>query len=299
MRRRHFLYGLGACGLGLTLPFFALRGSHAASSWEEDRVRSQLEALEVHAGGRLGVALFQQSRGELFNHRGGQRFPLCSTFKVLLAGAVLHKSLYEPHLLSTPIDLKAEDMLPHSPVCQAAINKSLTVQALCIAALTESDNAATNLLLDVVGGPQALRSFVWSSLGDHIFRLDRREPDVNNVSPRDVRDSTTPTAMAASVGSLVLGENILPAAERRMLVQWLKDTKTGTARIRAGVPRNWQVGNRSGTGPYGITNDVALLWPPEGEPYVLALYYMQEDPQADIKEELLAEVAQLLCGYRW
>ena len=297
MNRRHFLHGL--CALPFT-PLLCLdaRPARAASPWEEERISDQLKALALDAGGRLGVSLHHPQRGQLYSLNGDQRFALCSTFKVILVGAVLHKSMAEPGLLQKTLPVTAKDILSHAPLTKPHTGKSMSVEQLCAAALLESDNTAANLLIHLLGGPQSVRSFAWGTLGDSLFRLDRDEPTLNDVAPRETHDTTTPNAMSASVCKLVLG-TVLQEPQRQQLQDWLKQCRTGTQRIRAGVPASWQVGNRSGTGPYGTTNDVAVLWPPKADPVVLALYYTQDSPRAPQNELLLAKAAKLMCTYRW
>lgn len=297
MLRRHFLQALAALPLSLS-PLAWAAPARAASPWEEERLSDQLKALEMDSGGRLGISLRHATRGLLYALRGDERFPLCSTFKALLVGHVLHLSAQSAGLLAQPLAVTAEDIVPYSPAVEQRVGASMTVEELCVAALTLSDNTAANLLLRVVGGPQALRGFVWTTLNDPMFRLDRWEPECNNVTPRDPRDTTTPNAMTASLEKLLL-KDVLPAPQKAQLLSWMRQCRTGEQRIRAGVPAGWQVANRSGSGDYGITNDIALLTPLQGEPLVLALYYMGPTPNAPKQEQMLAEAARLLCGYRW
>ena len=297
MRRRHFLQGLAALPFCLGSLGLAATG-RAASAWEEERLGDQIKALELDSGGKLGISLRHPTRGLLYSLHGNERFPLCSTFKVILAGAVLARAVQDPALLARAVPVTDKDMVPYSPVTERHVGGDMTVEALCAAAMTLSDNTAANLLLHLLGGPQAVRSFAWSTLKDPLFRLDRLEPDCNAFTPGDPRDTTTPDAMSASLDTLLF-KDVLPAPQRDMLLHWMRTCRTGEARIRAGAPEGWQVGNRSGSGDYGITNDVALLQPPQGEPLILALYYRGPAENSPRQEELLAETTRLLCAYRW
>lgn len=297
MHRRHFLKTLAVLPFCLS-PLALVSPARAASPWEEERLSDQIKALEMDSGGRLGISLRHATRGQLYSLRGDERFPLCSTFKALLAGHVLYLSVKTPGLLRQPIVVNAADIVPYSPTVEPRVGSSMTVEDLCVAALTLSDNTAANLLLRVVGGPQALRGFTWTTLNDPLFRLDRWEPECNAVIPQDPRDTSTPNAVAMSIDTLLL-KDVLPEAQKKQLLTWMRHCRTGEQRIRAGVPTGWQVANRSGSGDYGITNDIALLEPPQGEPLILALYYMGPTPDAPKQEQMLAEVTRQLCGYRW
>lgn len=256
-------------------------------------LQAQLAALSREAGGRLGVAFLDPATGRRFAFRGGERFPFCSTFKLVLAAAVLRKSQDEPGLLAQPVAYGQGDLLAWAPATRKALEegRSMTVGDLCAAAIQVSDNTAANLLLDRLGGPKALTAYA-HGLGDTAFRLDRREPELNTAVPGDARDTTTPVAMARTVATLVLGD-ALAAPQRRQLADWLKGNTTGGESIRAGVPAGWTIGDKTGGGAYGTTNDVAVLWPPQGGPLLLAVYFTQPQKDAPARKDVLAAATRL------
>ena len=256
----------------------------------------QLAALSREAGGRLGVAFLDPATGRRFAFRGGERFPFCSTFKLMLAAAVLRKSQDELGLLTQPVAYGQGDLLAWAPATRKALEegRTMTVGDLCASAIQVSDNTAANLLLDRLGGPKALTAYA-HGLGDTAFRLDRREPELNTAVPGDPRDTTTPAAMACTVEKLVLGD-ALAAPQRRQLADWLKGNTTGGESIRAGVPAGWTVGDKTGSGSYGTTNDVAVLWPPQGGPVVLAVYFTQPQKDAPARKDVLATATRLVLA---
>src|SRR3954454_19779955 len=102
-------------------------------------------------------------------------------------------------------------------------------------------------------------------------RLDRNEPELNSASPGDERDSTTPAAMCADMQQLLLG-NVLSESSRQQLEDWLHHNETGALMIRAGVPKTWMVGDKTGRCGNGATNDVAIIRRPAGAPILVAIY---------------------------
>lgn len=253
---------------------------------------AKLAALEKSAHGRLGLAVLDTATGTRFGYRDRERFPLCSTFKLVLAAAILKKSQADPTLLAKHVRYTEPELLAWAPITRQHLAQGLDVAALCAAALQYSDNTAANLLLRELGGPRALTAFA-RGLGDQAFRLDRPEPELNSAVPHDPRDTTTPSAMAATTAKLVLGR--APAlATREQLAQWLRGNTTGNDSIRAGVPAGWDVGDKTGSGAYGTTNDVAVLWPPKGAPLVLALYFTQPDKDAPARKDVLASATRLV-----
>ncbi|WP_175682483.1 PEN-B family class A beta-lactamase [Burkholderia cenocepacia] len=252
-----------------------------------------LADLERDAGGRLGVCAIDTASGRVIEHRAGERFPFCSTFKAMLSAAVLAQSVERPGLLQQRVTYTKADLVNYSPVSEKHVGAGMTVAALCEAAIQYSDNSAANLLMKLIGGPSAVTAYA-RSIGDDAFRLDRWETELNTALPGDLRDTTTPAAMAASLRVLTLGD-ALPAAQRAQLVAWLRGNKVGDKRIRAGVPAGWAVGDKTGTGDYGTTNDAGVIWPTSRAPIVLAVYYTQTRADARAKDDVIASVARIVA----
>lgn len=287
MRRRTVL-GLGLAALAFGRPALAA----AAEAQDDPRARfaAALEAIEARSGGRLGVALVEVGAARRWSYRGRERFPMCSTFKTLLAAAVLARIDRGEETLARRVAVRAEDLVENSPFASARVGGEASVGDLCEAMVTLSDNACANLLLPLVGGPEGLTRFLRST-GDPTTRLDRIEPALNEAAPGDPRDVTTPEAMAATVERLLFGEILTPAS-RGMLVRWLVDSQTGANRLRAGLPKDWTVGDKTGVGRNGTSNDVAAAWPTEGAPLILACYLTGSTLDADGRDAVHADVAR-------
>ena len=284
--RRTFLLAASALPLASACTAWSAKAQPAASAGAE------LAALERAAGGRLGVYALDTGNGARVQHRATERFPLCSTFKAMLAAAILERSTRESGLLERRVSYGRSDILPNSPITEKHLGQGMSVSALCAATLQYSDNAAANLLMKMLGGPSAVTAFA-RAIGDQAFRLDRWETELNSAIPGDPRDTTTPEAMAASLQRLVLGDG-LGAAQRGQLAAWLLGNTTGATRIRAGVPADWKVGDKTGAGSYGTVNDVGVLWPPAGAPLVLAVYLtFPAQKDAEGRNDVIASAARI------
>ncbi|WP_391529216.1 class A beta-lactamase [Photorhabdus akhurstii] len=279
---------------GITFPLINF-AFPAWSSATPSSLHKQLAELENSTKGRLGVTLINTVNGQEIQYRGDERFPFCSTFKLILVAAVLHKSMSQPELLAKHIHYRESDLLSYAPIAHKNLNQGMSIAQLCAATMQYSDNTAANLLIKELGGLEAVNRFT-QGIGDPAFRLDRREPDLNSAIPGDLRDTTTPAAMAASVKKIVLGE-VLGASQREQLIVWLKGNTTGDASIRAGAPAGWIVGDKTGAGDYGTTNDVAVLWPPKGAPVVLAVYFTQPQQDAESRRDVLAAATRLVMAH--
>jgi beta-lactamase class A len=255
----------------------------------------QLAALERRHGGRLGVAVLDTVGGRRINHRGEQRFPMCSTFKWLAAALVLARIDRGEERLDRRVVFTPADLVPYSPVTGLHTGApGMTMAELCRAAVTLSDNTAGNLLLASFGGPAGLTAFA-RSLGDTMTRLDRIEPDLNEAAPGDPRDTTTPAMMLSNMRALLLGD-ALSAASRAQLTAWLVASTTGGKRLRAGLPPDWRVGDKTGTGENGATNDVAILWPPGRGPLLVTAYYVEAAATPEQRDAVLADVGRIVAG---
>ncbi|WP_219420159.1 class A beta-lactamase [Pseudonocardia nigra] len=254
-------------------------------------VAARFADLEGRFAARLGVYAVDAGGGRELAHRADERFAMCSTFKTLAAAAVLDRT--PPEHLGTRVHWTTADVAPYSPVSQQHVADGMTIRELCDAAIRYSDNTAANLLLEELGGPEEITTFA-RSLGDTVTRLDRFEPELNTAVPGDERDTTSPRAIAGTYRALVLGDRLEPA-DRDLLTGWLVGNTTGGARIRAGVPAGWRVGDKTGTGGYATANDVAVVWPPDRAPIVVAVLTSKAAADADADDALLAEAATLVA----
>lgn len=250
-----------------------------------------LAALETSAGGRLGVAVLDTGSGRQVLHRAAERFAFCSTFKTVVAAAILARSEQEPGLLERRIQYTKADLVTYSPETEKHLDAGMTVAALCKATVQVSDNAAANLLMKVLGGPPAVTAYA-RSIGDQEFRLDRWETELNSAIPGDPRDTTTPAAMMQSVHRLLLGDALAPP-QRQQLVDWMVGTVTGNERIRAGSPAGATVADKTGTGAYGVTNDIGVVWPKGRAPLVVVVYYTGPAKDSKARSDVVAAATKI------
>lgn len=290
--RRLFL-GVVAAGTVATAFAPLARGTEGAP--RSTPAALSFAGLEQHNGGRLGVAVLDLHTGRRLAHRADERFPMCSTFKWVLAAQVLARVDRGQEALSRRVRYAASDLVTYSPITERhAGARGMTVDALCEAAVTMSDNTAANLLLRTVSGPAGLTTWLRAQ-GDAVTRLDRVETALNAATPGDPRDTTTPAAMLATMHRLLLGDVLSPAS-RALLVRWLVECRTGQTRLRAGWPAHWRVGDKTGSGAHNTTNDVGIAWPPGRKPLLVAAYSTGAEVDASARHSMLADVARIARG---
>jgi beta-lactamase class A len=285
--RRSILLAAASTPVASTCSFLpAAQSSQAAAD-------ARFRDLETSLDGRLGVFALDTGSGKRLAYRAAERFPMCSTFKAVLAGAILDRSTRDDSLLAQRIPYAAADLVTYSPITEKNTGDGMLVSELCAAAVRYSDNTAANLLLRILGGPTGLNAYARFA-GDASFRLDRWETDLNSAVPDDPRDTTTPEAMTNHLFRLALG-TLLPEAQRLKLQDWLRGNTTGDTRIRAGVPVDWTVGDKTGTGSYGTANDIAVLWPPQQKPIVLTIFTTRREKDAEARNDILASAAKIVA----
>lgn len=257
---------------------------------------TDLAGMEQAVGGKIGVYALDTATGRTLSWRADERFAFASTFKPLLVAAVLSGVDAGRLSLDTTYDLAGVTVQPYSPVVdELAPGDSLTLAELCDAAITLGDNTVTNVLLDTIGGPEALTAFLRTH-GDSTTRLDRYETDLNENAPGDPRDTTTPRAMVHSLQTFLFSDVLSPAS-RQHLQDWLVASRTGGARLRAGLPDSWRVGDKTGTGGNGAVNNVAVAWPPGREPLIVSVYMSGSEEDTTTLNALHPRIAAAVVAH--
>lgn len=283
MTRRAALLGATLVVPALGMPFVMQRTAAA----------ERLGDLERKHSGRLGVAALDTGSGRRLAHRADERFPMCSTFKFLAAACVLSRVDRKEENLDRRIVFAESDLVTYSPVTKKHAGPGgMTIGDICEAAMTLSDNTAGNLLLASFGGPAGLTAFA-RSIGDGMSRLDRIETALNEATPGDPRDTTTPVSMLHNMNKLLL-EPALSEASRKQLADWLVANKTGDTRLRAGFPAGWRVGDKTGSGENGTANDIAIVWPSERAPVLVTTYLTGSRASTEERNTAIAEVARIV-----
>ncbi len=276
---------------------FSIGTSHASSVVPANHfLDEQLAQLEKNSSGRIGIYAVNTGNDQKLQYRADERFPFCSTGKVMVVSAVLQKAETDSKLLQKKIIYTQQDIKQseYAPITEKLIGIGMSVAELSKAAMEYSDNAALNLLMNLLGGPDVINSYA-RSVGDYIFRIDRFEPELNSAIPGDQRDTTTPSAMGNSLLKLTVG-NALQPSQRAMLLDWMKNNTTGNFKIRAGVPKNWVVGDKTGHGQYNTTDDIGIIWPPHCDPIIMVIYFTENKSDSTDRSNIIASAANLIIS---
>ncbi|MEV0848218.1 class A beta-lactamase [Streptomyces sp. NPDC049954] len=298
-RRSVLVLGAGATAAALASAApAAWGGERAAGADRTADLPARFAALERGHCARLGVHVHDTGSGRTLSHRADELFPMCSLFKTLAVGAVLRDLDHDGRCLERRIHYtqREVDAAGYAPVTGTPENlrAGLTVAQLCAAALIHSDNAAANLLLRALGGPAAVTRFCRST-GDRVTRLDRYEPELNSAEPGRVTDTTTPRALGTTYGRLLLGK-VLDPEDRARLGAWMRANRTSDDKFRAGLPADWALADKTGSGDWGTSNDAGVAFPPGRAPILLTVLTTRHTADAEGDNALVAEVARLVVG---
>lgn len=267
---------------GTATPLLAQDLQATVSAWEE-----RLDA-------RIGVVLRDASSDWEIAMRADERFPMSSTFKSLLCGAVLARVDAGQENLDRRITYTADDLVTYSPVTEEHLDDGLTVSELCEATVTFSDNTAGNLLLEAVGGPEGLTTFL-RGIGDETTRLDRWETALNEGAVGDPRDTSTPSAILNTLETLLLGDVLTPASAAQ-LRQWMIDDAVADTLIRAHLPDGWVIGDKTGAGGNGSRAIIAFIQPEAGVHYFAAIYITESDADFALRNQVVSEIGQAMIA---
>lgn len=282
------LVPLTACGTsGETAESVADESAVSESSADP---AEEFAALEEEFDARLGVYAVDTGTGQEIAHRADERFAYASTHKAFTAALVLQQNT--PEEMEEVITYTADDLVEHSPVTEQHVETGMTLTQIAEAAVRQSDNTAANLLFDELGGPEEFDAAM-EELGDDVIEAVREETELNEAVPGDTRDTSTPQAMAQSLEEFTLGD-ALAEDDRTVLNDMLTGNATGDTLVRAGVPEEWEVGDKSGAGGYGTRNDIAVVHPPEGDPVVIAVMSSRDEEDAEYDDALVAEAAEVV-----
>lgn len=253
-------------------------------------------AIEHRIGGRVGVAALNTANGDWIGRRIQERFAMCSTFKWVLAAHVLFMGQAILGLPNRRMDFTEADLQAYAPAARQLLSRGwMSVDEACEAAVVVSDNTAANLLLTTPSSPASLTEFLRST-GDALTRLDRLEPELNENLPNDPRDTTTPEAMVRTMERMLLTDAVLSESSRERLIGWMVESATGRERLRAGLPSTWRVGDKTGTGTgvHNAANDVAIAWPPDRAPILIASYLSDSVVDSTARNAAHAEIARII-----
>ncbi|MBE7148907.1 class A beta-lactamase [Bacillus mycoides] len=267
--------------------------THQANQIKQENTGNQSFAkLEKEYDAKLGIYALDTGTNQTVAYHSDDRFAFASTSKSLAVGALLRKNSLEA--LDQRITYTHEDLSNYNPITEKHVDTGMTLKELADASVRYSDSTAHNLILKQLGGPSEFEKIL-REMGDTVTTSERFEPELNEVHPGETHDTSTPEAIAKTLQSFTLG-TALPIEKRELLVDWMKRNTTGDKLIRAGVPKGWEVADKTGAGSYGTRNDIAIIWPPNKKPIVLAILSNHDKEDAKYDDKLIADATKVVLN---
>jgi len=267
--------------------------SIAQASIGDDALAAAARQEEQTLKARIGIAVIDTGEAKIASYRGNERFPLNSTHKALLCGALLSEQDKGKLRLTERTQFDRSALVTYSPITEKFVAPAMmSWEQLCQAAIGWSDNTAANLLAEKLGGPAAVTRF-FADLGDKVTRLDRSEPELNSAVPGDMRDTTTPLAVSETLQKLTLGAALTPAS-RAQLLQWMRDDRVADALLRSVLPAGWTIADKTGAGEYGSRSIVSVVWPKNGRPLIIAIYITQTEATLAQSNAAIARIGKAI-----
>ncbi|PEJ47359.1 class A beta-lactamase [Bacillus wiedmannii] len=259
---------------------------------QENTGNQSFAKLEKEYDAKLGIYALDTGTNQTIAYHSDDRFAFASTSKSLAVGALLRKNSLEA--LDQRITYTHEDLSNYNPITEKHVDTGMTLKELADASVRYSDSTAHNLILKQLGGPSEFEKIL-REMGDTVTTSERFEPELNEVHPGETHDTSTPEAIAKTLQSFTLG-TALPIEKRELLVDWMKRNTTGDKLIRAGVPKGWEVADKTGAGSYGTRNDIAIIWPPNKKPIVLAILSNHDKEDAKYDDKLIADATKVVLN---
>lgn len=261
-----------------------------ASSSKFQQVEQDVRAIEASLSARIGVSVLDTQNGEYWDYNGDQRFPLTSTFKTIACAKLLYDDEQGKVNSNSTVEIKKADLVTYSPVIEKQVGQAITFDNACFATMTTSDNAAANIILSAVGGPEGVTDFL-RQVGDKETRLDRIEPDLNEGKLDDLRDTTTPKAIASTLNKLLFG-SVLSEMNQKKLESWMVNNQVTGNLLRSVLPNGWNIADRSGAGGFGARSITAVVWSKHQSRIILSIYLAQTQASMAERNDAIVKIGR-------
>jgi len=274
--------------LSILASISVLAVSAVAAPLKVSTIDKQLKKIEDTYQVKVGVYAIDTNSDKNIAYNADKRFPFQSTCKFMGVSALLAKDTKKP-ILQKAVTVTPQDMLFWHPISGQYLNKKTTLQTLAEGAISYSDNPAINIIIRNLGGLDSVNQFA-RNLGNQSFVIKHYEVNLNS-NPKKVDDTSTPKDMGLSVEKILLGD-VLTKRNKALLINWMRNNTTGYNRIRAGVPLGWTVADKTGSGSFGVANDIGIAWSPMCKPVVLSIFTYSSKPSAKPRDVVIKEVTK-------
>lgn len=276
------------------LPAFFLNSSRAG-----DEAFLKNEILTAVDGSISFTVSSDPSVGISASHQGDRKAPMQSVFKFPLALAILHEVDQGKLTLDQPVKVEKQQLLPNtwSPLRDKNPNGgTFPLSELLTVTVAESDNNACDILISLLGGTQKLNDYIRNEIGIDGINIVYNEKEMHEETSRQYENFSTSNAMNELLRRFADG-NILTPESTKFLMNVMRETKTGTARIKGKLPKNIPVAHKTGSSGTNVsgftaaTNDVGIILISEKERMFISVFISDSMSDSQRIEETIADIA--------
>jgi beta-lactamase class A len=263
-------------------------------------LQTELAKIAEDAKGKVGVAAVYLETGEAAYLDRQGHYPMQSVYKLPIAMAVLKMVGDGKLTIDQQVSIRPEDFVRqgfHSPIRNA--NPQGTVLPLSEVlrfSVSESDGTASDVLLDLAGGPQAVMTYL-NGIGITELIVADSEKSISKDWETQYRNWSTPEASVKLLRALYERRAGLSEQTTNVLINLMTETETGDRRIKRGLPEGATVAHKTGTGGTekgitGATNDIGIITLPDGRHILLAVYVSDSPGSTAVREKVIADIAR-------
>ena len=261
-----------------------------ANSSKFQQVEQDAKVIEASLSAHIGISVLDTQTGESWDYNGNQRFPLTSTFKTIACAKLLYDAEQGKINYKSTVEIKKADLVTYSPVIEKQVGQAITLDDACFATMTTSDNAAANIILNALGGPESVTDFL-RQIGDKETRLDRIEPELNEGKLGDLRDTTTPNAIVNTLNELLFGSTLSQDGQKK-LEYWMVNNQVTGNLLRSVLPEGWDIADRSGAGGFGARSITAVVWSEAQSPIIVSIYLAQTEASIADRNDAIVKIGR-------
>lgn len=315
-------------------PLIPAAGAQASRAPAAPELDTAFATLAKATDGSVGVAVQRIGGGPVHLLNGSQTFPMASTFKIAVAGAIFDRIDKGELKLDTMVTVDPAVIVNSAGIAEQMKHPgvALSVHNLLELMLTRSDNSATDVMVAQAGGPAAVTAWlrkvgvaggqrvdadtarlIYRALDitpgpgtfreniDRAFAADasKRDRDQKRIpnAPfnNDPRDASTPEAMVQLLAVIQSGK-ALSASSTKELIAIMERCITGEKRLKGLLPPGTVVAHKTGT-LMSIANDVGIVTLPDGGKFAIAVFVKGDTKGIDTQERVIAEVARTAYDY--
>lgn len=280
--------------------------NYTSSAQTSEPLRQELQQIVSSKKAVVGISISGNNGNDTLTINGEGHYPMQSVFKFHIALAVLSQIDKGRFSLDQKIEIPKNDLLPglYSPIRDKYPDgTTLKISEILEYTVSQSDNVGCEILLRLIGGPQAVEEY----FGENNFKdisIKFNEEDQQSNRELQFQNWTTPEAANKVLASFYYNEgNLLSQKSYDFIWKVMRETETGANRLKGELPEGTIVAHKtgsSGTNKNNITeatNDIGIVFLPDGKYFIISVFVTDSKENAETNEKIIADIAKAAWDY--